>query len=88
MSFGKVAHWFFGLLLLIDLFSHLKHLICKTLESITVPGLVLSLVIENADLIQEAFVFTQAGSVLFVVPWSLYVFHGVVHLPLLVMALG
>jgi hypothetical protein len=42
VSFREVALWIIGLLLLISLFGHLEHLICKTLESVVVPGLVLS----------------------------------------------
>jgi hypothetical protein len=47
----EVALWIFGLLLLIGLLGCLEHLICETMESVTVPGLVLSLEVENADLI-------------------------------------
>jgi hypothetical protein len=43
VSFGKVTLGFFGLFLLIHPFAHLEHLICETLESVAVPGLVLSL---------------------------------------------
>jgi hypothetical protein len=43
MSFGKVTLWFFGLLLLIVLFGHLEHLICETIESVAIPGLMLPL---------------------------------------------
>jgi hypothetical protein len=64
MSFTEVALWFFELLLLISLFGLLEHLICETLESVAVPGLVLSLGMENANAIQEAFKFTQLGPVL------------------------
>jgi hypothetical protein len=39
------------LLLLIGPFGHLEHLIYKTMESIAVLGLVLSLGMENADMI-------------------------------------
>jgi hypothetical protein len=45
----------------IGLFSRLENLICETLESVTVLGLVLSLGMENADVIQEAFKFTRPG---------------------------
>jgi hypothetical protein len=58
------------------------------LETVVVPGLVLSLRVENADLIQEAFKFTRPGPVLLVVTRPLYNVHGVIHLPLLVMTLG
>jgi hypothetical protein len=59
-----------------------------SLETVVVPGLVLSLRVENADLIQEAFKFTRPGPVLLVVTRPLYNVHGVIHLPLLVMTLG
>jgi hypothetical protein len=87
MSFREIALWFFGLLLLIDLLDHLEHLICETLESNAVLGLVLSLRVENANPIQEA-VFTRPGPVLLVVTQLLYVVHGAICLPLLVVALG
>jgi hypothetical protein len=51
MTFGEVTIWFFGLFLLIGPFGHLEHLICETLESIVVLGLVLSLGVKNADAI-------------------------------------
>jgi hypothetical protein len=51
MSFGEVVLGLFGLFLLIDPFGRLEHLICETLESVTVPGLMLSLGVENADAI-------------------------------------
>jgi hypothetical protein len=49
MSFGEIALWFFGLLLLIDLLDHLECHICKTLESIIILSLVLPLGVENVD---------------------------------------
>jgi hypothetical protein len=49
MSFGEVTIGFFGLFLLIGPFGCLKHLICETLESGAVSGLVLSLGVENVD---------------------------------------
>jgi hypothetical protein len=58
MSFEEVALELLGLLLLIDQLSRLENLICKTLESIIVSGLVLSLGVKNANAIQEAFEFT------------------------------
>jgi hypothetical protein len=63
MSFREVALRFFMLFLLIDPFGRLEHLICKTLESVIVLGLVLSLGLKNVDGIQEAFKFTWLGSV-------------------------
>jgi hypothetical protein len=66
MSFRVIAIWFFGLLLLIVLFGHLEYLICETLKSVVVLGLVLSLRVENADLIQEALKFTRPRPVFLV----------------------
>jgi hypothetical protein len=51
MSFGEVALWFFGLLLLIGLFGRLGHLICETLKSAATPSLGLSLGVEAANAI-------------------------------------
>jgi hypothetical protein len=51
MSFEEVALGLFGLSLLIGHFGRLVHLICETLESVAVLGLVLSLGVENADAI-------------------------------------
>jgi hypothetical protein len=49
VSFEEVTLWFFRLVLLIDLFGRLEHLICETLESVTIMGFVLSLEVENAN---------------------------------------
>jgi hypothetical protein len=46
-----ITLWFIGLLLLIDLFANLENLICETSESVAIPGLVLSLGVENIDVI-------------------------------------
>jgi hypothetical protein len=43
MTFREVTLWLIGLFLLIALFGHLEHLICETLELVTILGLVLSL---------------------------------------------
>jgi hypothetical protein len=51
MIFGEVALGILRLFLLIGPFGHLEHLIDETLELVTVPGLVLSLGVENADAI-------------------------------------
>jgi hypothetical protein len=51
MSFREAAIGFFGLFLLISPFGHLEHLICKTLESVVVLGLMLSLGVKNIDAI-------------------------------------
>jgi hypothetical protein len=69
MSLREVALGILGLFLLIGPFGHLENLICETLESIAVPGLVLSLGVKNADAIQEAFKFTRLGPVTLVASW-------------------
>jgi hypothetical protein len=88
LSIGEVALWLFRLLILIGLFGHLEHLICETLELVTVPVLVLSLGVENANVIQEAFKFTRSRLVLLVASQSLHIVHRAIHLPLLVVTLG
>jgi hypothetical protein len=88
MSFGEVALGPFGLFLLIGLFGCLEHLICETLESVTVSGLVLSLGVKNADAIYEAFKFTRLGPILLDVSWPFHRIDRTVRLPLLVVALG
>jgi hypothetical protein len=57
----EVALGILGLLLMIGRFGRLENLICKTLESVTVLGLVLSLGVKNTNVIQEAFEFTLLG---------------------------
>jgi hypothetical protein len=86
MSFGEVALYLFGLLLLIDLLGRLEHFICETLESVAVLGLVLSHRVEDANAIQEAFKFTRPGPVLLVASRLLYIVHEAIHIPLLVVA--
>jgi hypothetical protein len=88
MSFGEVALRFLMLLLLIGLFGRLEHLIYETLESVVVPSLVLSLGMENVNAIQEAFKFTRPRPILIVASQPLYIVHGVIRLPLLVVTLG
>jgi hypothetical protein len=51
MNFEEITLWLFGHLLLIGLSGHLEHHIYETTESVTVPGFVLSLGVENANLI-------------------------------------
>jgi hypothetical protein len=51
MSLGEVALGFFRLFLLIGPLGCLEHLICETIESVTISGLVLSLRVEKADVI-------------------------------------
>jgi hypothetical protein len=53
-----------------------------------VLGLMLSLGVENADLIQEAFKFTRPRPILLVATRSLYNVHGAILFPVLVMTLG
>jgi hypothetical protein len=88
VSFREVALGFFRLFLLIDPFGHLEHHICKTLKSIIVSGLLLSLGVENTDVIQEAFKFTRLGPVLLVASWPFHRIDRTICLPLLVMAIG
>jgi hypothetical protein len=66
MILGEVILRLFGLFLLIDLFGHLEHLICETLELVAVLGLVLSLGVKYTDVIQKAFKFTRPRPVLLV----------------------
>jgi hypothetical protein len=88
VSFGEVALGFFRLFLLIDPFGCLDHLICEALESVAVLGLMLSLWVENVDVIQEIFKFTQPGMVLLVPLWPFHCIDRMIRFPLLVMALG
>jgi hypothetical protein len=88
VSFGEVALGFFGIFLLISPFGCLEYFICETLELIAVPGFVLSLGLENADAIQEAFKCTRPGPVFLVASWPFHHVDGMIHFPLLVMALG
>jgi hypothetical protein len=73
---------------LIGRLGHLENLIYKTLESVTVSGLVLSLGVENANVIQEAFKFTRPGLVLLMTTRSFYHIDRTVQFSLPVMALG
>jgi hypothetical protein len=88
VSFGEITHRFFGLFLLISPFGRLEFFICETLESVTVLSLVLSLGVENADAIQEAFKLPRFGPVLLVASQLFYHIDGMIHFPLLIMALG
>jgi hypothetical protein len=87
VSFGEVALGFLGLFLLVGLFGCLEYFICETLESVTVPGLVLSMEVENADPIQEAFKFTRPRLVLLVASQLFHCIDRTIHFPLLVVAL-
>jgi hypothetical protein len=88
MSLGDVALGILGLFLLISPFGCLENLICETLESVAVPGLVLSLGVENANAIQEAFKCTWPGPVLLVVSQPFHNIDRMVCFPLLIVALG
>jgi hypothetical protein len=88
MSFGEVTLGFFRLFCLIGHSGRLEHLICETLESVAVLGLVLSVGVENTDVIQEAFKFTQYGSVPIVASWMFHLIDRTIRFPLLVVALG
>jgi hypothetical protein len=87
MSFGEVVLRFFKLFLLIGPFGRLEYFIRETLESVIVLGLVLSLGVENAEAIQEAFKFPQLGPILLVALGPFHHIDGMVHFPLLVVAL-
>jgi hypothetical protein len=87
MSFGEVTLWIIGLFLLICLSGCLEYLICKTMDSVTVLGLVLSLVVEIADAMQEALKFTRPRPILLVVSRSFHRVDRMIHLPLFVVAL-
>jgi hypothetical protein len=85
---GEVTLGILRLLLLISRLGRHENLIYKTLESVVVSGLVLSLVVENANAIQEAFEFTRPGPILLLTTRSFYHVDRTVWLSLLVMALG
>jgi hypothetical protein len=51
VSFEEVTLGFLRLFLLISPIGRLEYLICDTLESVAVPGLVLFVGIEDADVI-------------------------------------
>jgi hypothetical protein len=88
VSLGEVSLGILGLLLLIGRLGHLENLICKTLESVIVSGLVLSLGVENANVIKETFKFIRPGPVLLMIMKSLYRVDGAVQFSLFVVALG
>jgi hypothetical protein len=88
MSLGEVTLGILKLLILIGCLGRLENLVCKTLESVAISGLVLSLGMKNANVIQEAFEFTWLGSVLLMMTRPLYRVDRMVWLSLLVMGLG
>jgi hypothetical protein len=88
VSFGEVTLGYLRFFLLIGPFGCPEYLIYETLESVTVLGLVLSLGVEDADAIQEAFKFMWPGSVLLMASWMLHHIDRMTRFPLLVVALG
>jgi hypothetical protein len=86
VSFGEVTLGILGLLLLISRLGRLENLIYKTLESVVVSSLVLSLGVKNANAIQEAFEFTRPRPILLMAMRSLQCIDGIVRFSLLVMA--
>jgi hypothetical protein len=88
VSFREVTLGSFRIFLLIGPFDRPKYFIYETLESVTVLGLVLSLRVENEDVILEAFKFIRPGPVLHVVSRSFHRIDGTICFPLLVVALG
>jgi hypothetical protein len=88
MSLREVALGILRLLLFISRLGRLENLICKTLESVTVSGLVLSLRVKNVNVIQEAFEFTRPWPILLMTTRSLYHIDRTVRFSLLVVALG
>jgi hypothetical protein len=69
-------------------FGHLENLICKTLESVIVSGLVLSLGVKNANAIHEAIEFARPGPVLLLMMRTFYRVDETTRFSLLVVALG
>jgi hypothetical protein len=57
------------------------------LEKVAVPGLVLSLGVKNANVIQEAFKFTRPGPLLLMAPWPFHRIDRTGIFPLLLVAL-
>jgi hypothetical protein len=72
MSFEEETLVILGLLLLIGHLGRLENLLYKTLESIAVLGLVLSLGVKNTNAIHEAFEFARPRPVLLMTTRSFY----------------
>jgi hypothetical protein len=87
MSFREVSLGILGLFLLIGPFGRPERHICKTLESVAVPCLVLSPGVENAHAIPESFKFTRPGPVLLAASWSFHRVDKMTQFPLLFVAL-
>jgi hypothetical protein len=88
VSLGEVILKFFGLFLLISPFGRLEYFIYEIMELVVVLGLVLSLGVEDADAVQEAFEFTRPRPVLLVASWLFHRIDRTINLALLVMTLG
>jgi hypothetical protein len=88
VSFEEVALRFFGLFLLIGPYGRLEYFICETLELVTVLGLVLSLMVEDANVIHEAFKFPRLGPVLLVASRLFHRIDRMIHFLLPIVALG
>jgi hypothetical protein len=88
VSLGEVTLGIVGLLFLISRLGCLENLIYKTLDSVAISGLVLSLRVENANAMQKAFAFARPELVLLMTMRPFYCVDSTVWLSLLVMALG
>jgi hypothetical protein len=88
MSPREIALGILRLLLLIGLLGRLEKFICKTLESLTVLSVVLSLAVKNANAIQEAFEFARPRPILLMTIRPFYRIDRMVWFSLLVVALG
>jgi hypothetical protein len=87
ISLREVTLGILRLFLLIGWLGHLENLICKTLESVVVSGLILFLGVKNANAIQESFEFAWPGSMLLMMTRSFYRVDRTVWSSLLVAAL-
>jgi hypothetical protein len=88
LSLREVTIRILGILLLIGCLGRLENLIYKTLKSVAVSSLELSLGMKTTNAIQEAFEFTQPGLVLLMMTRPLYRVERTVQLSLLVVAHG
>jgi hypothetical protein len=73
---------------LIGPFGRLEYFICETLESVTISSLMLSLGVEDEDVIQKAFEFTRPRPVLLVELWPFHHVDGMASVTLRVVTLG
>jgi hypothetical protein len=88
MSPREVALGILRLFLLVGRLHHLENLICKTLESVAVSSLVLSLGVKNANAIKEAFEIARPVLVLLMMMRPLYCVDITVLFSLLIVAIG